>query len=308
MENKYAKRDLDYEKIIENMINGVKSYCNCNGIKAIVNGLSGGIDSSVSSAIVKLSGIKLIGVSLPCSTNEECENKSARMVGEEFCDEFRVVNLQPIFEQMENFCDNASGINGTSISKGNIKARLRMITLYDIASKVKGVVLDNSMITESMLGFYTLCGDVGNIGLLGGLWKHEVYELAKYLLATRYPASNALKASIELVPTDGNGVKAGGDLAQIAPGRTYDDVDDILMSYVELCDQLHRGCIDPNIEKNLFKPLYEKYGEETVDMVISRHLKSAFKRAHLPFTIDLNNGNILEKNGNVWIDFSKIKN
>ena len=278
----------------------------------MVLGISGGIDSTVTACIChevsKLTGIPLIGISLPCSTNEDCENKAAQYVGEEFCNEFKFVNMQPAFEMMEDFCGRASRMTSTNISQGNIKARLRMITLYDIASKRSGLVMDTDNATESLLGFYTIAGDVGIWDPIGGLWKHEVYELAKYLLATRYPDSNALRASIELVPTDGNGVKAGGDLAQIAPGKTYDDVDDILMSYVELCDQLHRGCIDPNIEKNIFKPLYDKYGEETVDMVISRHLKSAFKRAHLPFTIDLNNGNILEKNGNVWIDFSKIKN
>lgn len=302
----------NYEVIFNRMVDSTAKYLQSANRKSMVLGISGGIDSTVTACIChevsKLTGIPLIGISLPCSTNEDCENKAAQYVGEEFCNEFKVMNLQKQFEYMESFCEVASGMESTNISQGNIKARLRMITLYDIASKRSGLVMDCDQKSENMLSFFTRHGDDNDIDPIGGLWKHEVYELAKYLLATKYPASNALKASIELVPTDGNGVKAGGDLAQIAPGRTYDDVDDILMSYIELCDQLHRGCIDPNIEKNLFKPLYEKYGEETVDMVISRHLKSAFKRAHLPFTIDLNNGNILEKNGNVWIDFSKVKN
>ena len=297
----YRTEKLNYAKVIENLVNGIKNYCEKNCITTIVNGISGGIDSTVSSAIIKLSGIKLIGVSLPCTTNEECENEAARLVGEEFCDEFKVVNLQSAFEMMEKFCTDASDRESTPISQGNIKARLRMITLYDIASKVGGIVLDNDQQTEKWLGFYTLCGDVGNVGVLGCLWKHEVYELAKYLKENYFKNSKALEASIALIPTDGNGVKAGGDLAQIAPGKTYDDVDEILHAWVGLDERIKVDVIKKKFEYGVFKQLCEKHGLETVAEVVMRSMRSEFKRKHMPFVIDIFNGNTLDGEGNIFL-------
>ena len=111
------------------------------------------------------------------------------------------------------------------------------------------------------------------------------------MLKNIYPESAALKASIALTPTDGNGVQAGGDMAQIAPGHTYEDVDDILMTYLE-----YRGH-HPEEYQIAMNELYEKYTQETVDRVIERHHKSSFKRLHIPLGIDIFDACIVEANG-----------
>lgn len=296
----YRAEELNYADVYENIVNGIETYCKDNNVKVVVLGVSGGIDSTVVAALTKASGVKVIGVSMPCSTNESCEKSAASLVGEEFCDEFKEVNLQPMFEAMEKFCAEASGKDSTPISQGNIKARLRMITLYDIASKERGFVMDTDNLTEHFLGFWTLHGDESDFNPIGGLWKHEVYGLAKWMKENVYKNSKALEASIALMPTDGNGVKEGGDLAQIAEGKTYDDVDEILHAWVGLDSRIKSFVLAEDFDYGVFKKLCEKHGKDTVQKVIMRSVKSEFKRKQRPFVIDIFNGNILEKNGNIY--------
>ena len=175
-----------------------------------------------------------------------------------------------------------------------------MITLYDIASKEGGIVLDTDNLTEHFLGFYTIHGDDSDFNPIGGLWKHEVYGLAKWMHDNVYEQSKALEASIALMPTDGNGVKEGGDLAQIAEGKTYDDVDEILHAWVGLNPKIKESYLANGFDYGTMAKLCEKHGYETVQKVVMRSVKSEFKRKHRPFVINVFNGDILEKNGNIY--------
>lgn len=295
----YRAEPLDYKNVYNLLVNGIKSYCEKNNIKTLVLGISGGIDSTVVAALCKSSNIPLFGISMPCSTNGTDEVSSATLAGNEFCTRFKEINLQSTFETVESFCKDASDLDSTPISQGNIKARLRMTTLYDIASKVGGIVVDTDNLTEHFLGFWTIHGDDGDFNPIGCLWKHEVYGLAKWMKENIYKESKALDAAIEIIPTDGNGVKAGGDLAQIAPGKTYDDVDEILHAWVGLDDRIKSSVIAEYFNHGVFKALCEKHGKDTVEAVIMRSVRSEFKRKQRPFVIDVYNGNILEKNGSL---------
>ena len=291
---------LDMKAVCDNIVSGISKYVEDNKLKCVVIGLSGGIDSTICSALCRLAKVPTIGISLPCSTNEACEKSAASLAGAEFCDQFKEVNLESMFTAMKNFCDHSvSGMESTPISQGNIKARLRMITLYDIASKSNGIVIDTDNLTECYLGFWTLKGDEGDFNPIGGLWKHEVYALARYLKENYFKESKALEQSIALIPTDGNGVKAGGDLAQIAEGKTYDDVDEILMAWVGLDSRIKEHVLHNYFDYGVFKGLCEKHGYETVEAVIMRSVRSEFKRKHRPIVIDIYRGLICDKNGNI---------
>ena len=317
---------IDYAEVYKNLVGGIKSYCEKNHIKALVLGISGGIDSTVCAALCKQVDLPLIGVSLPCSTNGTDEVSSATLAGNEFCTTFEEINLEGVYETVEGFCKGTlHNIDTTPISMGNIKARLRMITLYDIASRMGGIVVDTDNLTEHFLGFWTLHGDDGDFNPIGCLWKHEVYGLAKWMKENVY--KEALEAAIAIMPTDGNGVKAGGDLAQIAPGKTYDDVDDILYHWVNLSEKIkpiyaadgltesikntqfdnenedvkqRRMEVCQKSGKEFVPTLGDKYGIDTVRGVCMRSWRSEFKRKQRPFTIDPFKGTILEKNGNVY--------
>lgn len=281
-------RNLNYKEVFENIVQGVVDYISTNSIKSICLGISGGLDSTVCAAIChevsKRTGAPLICVSLPCSTNARDENDSALLAMVEFATEYSMHNMQDTFKEVEKFCKQVSEQDSTPISQGNIKARLRMITLYDIASKRKGIVIDTDNKTEHHLGFFTIHGDCADLNPIGSLWKHEVYELAKWMRDNVYKGSNALQAAIDITPTDGNGVAEGGDLAQIAPGSTYEIVDDILCRYLN-------GETIADIQKNT------KYDYNTIDIVVRRCRATEFKRRHAPLVVDITNAQIYDNSG-----------
>ena len=81
------------------------------------------------------------------------------------------------------------------------------------------------------------------------------------------------------MPTDGNGVAVGGDMAQIAPGHTYEEVDDILNSYLVSKDDAARWQQEE-------QRLNAAYGADTVERVLKRHRGSEFKRHRMPLLIE----------------------
>lgn len=291
---------LDYKMVLENIVNGTCDYLVKNKIKTCILGCSGGIDSTLTAAICRLVrdriGVPLIGISLPCSTNKGDEVSSAALAGKEFCDEFSEVNIQDGFECIESLCVKTSGKNSTPISQGNIKARLRMIVLYDIASKRRGIVIDTDNTTEHSIGFFTVNGDVGDLNPIGNLWKTEVYGLARYLHDNVFKDSEALKAAIEITPTDGNGV-SNSDVDQIMPGYTYDDVDSILIHWMTLDDRIKKSYLKDGFNQRgtVFAKLVEKYGEDNVKRVIMRSVNSEYKRLPHPIPIDVFRGEIVKK-------------
>ena len=296
----FRTEPLNMELVVKNIVDGIGKYVEDNHLKCCVIGLSGGIDSTVCAALCKMAKVPLIGVSLPSTTNESVEKSAASLAGAEFCDAFKEVSIDSMFTAMKNFCDHSvSEQESTPISQGNIKARLRMITLYDIASKSQGIVIDTDNLTEHFLGFFTIHGDDSDFNPIGGLWKHEVYALANYLKEKVFTDSKALGNSIALIPTDGNGVAAGGDLAQIAPGKTYDDVDEILGAWVGLDSTIKKIVLRDDFEYGVFKKLCDKHSKDIVKKVVMRSVNSEFKRKQRPFIIDIHRGYICEKNGSI---------
>lgn len=231
-----AEQKLKYEKIYNNLVQDTMQYMLDNHIKTMVLGISGGIDSSVVAAIcndvyIESNGqIQLYGVALPSLTNEATENEAADAIMQSFCQQYATVKIDEAVESLVDLC-NSSYLEMTTTAKGNIKARTRMIYLYNLAQLTHGVVMGAANKTELHLGFWTIHGsDSNDVCPIINLWKTEVYELAEYIRDYRLQDPEQIKAlglSIALTPTDGNGVVPGGDMAQIAPGYTYKEVDTI---------------------------------------------------------------------------------
>lgn len=298
----YRTEPLDYKMVLENIVNGTCDYLVKNKIKTCILGCSGGIDSTLTAAICRLVrdriGVPLIGVSLPCSTNGSDEISTAELVGKEFCDKFEEINIQNLFIGTEKLFSSYDGMKSTNISQGNIKARIRGSFLHNMASITGGIVMDTDNLTEMHLGFWTICGgDEGELNPIGGLWKHEVYELSDYIRKNVFKSSKALELSMSLIPTDGNGVKSGGDLEQIAPGKTYNDVDEILHAWVGIDSRIKEDIIKNDFKSGIFNKLCEKHGFDTVKSVIMRSVNTEFKRSHRPFVIDIYKGIITDKGG-----------
>jgi len=251
---------MNYAKVFETMVQETQKYLEDNNLWAMILGISGGIDSTVTAAICseverRNPDLKFFGVSLPCTSNSIDENNSANACMKAFCKEgqYWTENLQHEFILMKGVCSQRH--LPTTIGQGNIKARLRMIYLYDLANYFKGLVMDTDNLTEHYLGFFTIHGDVADLNPIGGLWKHEVYELAQYIRDYYQNESGvlntnkvqALDYALGIRPTDGNGVNDLGDMGQIAPAfakdknvDAYKKVDDIIQTYLEYRENIQK--------------------------------------------------------------------
>lgn len=299
---------MDYNKVFNVLVEETKNYLFKNNLKAMVLGISGGIDSTVVAAIChevsKQTGIPLIGRSLPIK-NKNDEFDTSKLVGKAFCNNFEVTNLYEVFNKFLTLVDgdNLTSLRQTPIANGNIQARLRMIYLYNLASIYNGLVISTDNQTEYQLGFWTIHGDVGDFDPIQGLWKTEVYELAKWLIGYYYGCGikkevgtdgarkicdmcEAIKKSMSLTPTDGLGI-SNSDLEQIG-AKSYNEVDDILKTLISCESSEGTYMLAGNvvhIQANKKSDLYKKYGEDVVNKVWSRHLASEFKREKAPIYI-----------------------
>jgi len=273
----------DYEKMHRNIIDAGKKYLENNpNIKTLVVGLSGGIDSTLVAALAReicneTGRHELIGLSIPTKSNKHDEVKRAQLAGAAFCHRFNEIKLaSEHFSQLE---DNIKMDLGERIRAGNLKARMRMMLLYDRAHKYYGLVLSTDNLTEYNLGFWTLHGDVGDFGLIQNLWKTEVYELANFMAEVYFNAfkrefihwlelgnmARVLKDAIKAIPTDGLGVSES-DFDQLGVD-SYQEADKILIQY------LTTGSKNKELEEH---------------PIIKRHLKYAFKRNN-PYNIPRRN-------------------
>jgi NAD+ synthetase len=315
--------ELNYEHVFDVLVDKTAEYVTENNLKAMVLGISGGIDSTVVAAIChevsKKTGIPLIGRSLPIK-NKSDEFATSVHVGEAFCNEFSVYRLERSYRAaLFDACADAGDVNmansyyldeleempsRTPIANGNLQARCRMMYLYDIASRHKGLVMSTDNQTEYQLGFWTIHGDVGDFDPIQDLWKTEVYELAEWL-RMKYVKANqghadcyhdmgasqkeyAITQSIALTPTDGLGI-SNSDLEQIG-AKSYDEVDDILSRYIPFKEyrQKHGEPLHPHdemAESDCWSQLCARHGEDVVNKVWSRHLASEFKRKKAPIYI-----------------------
>ena len=280
---------IDYKKFVENSRKWLSQYIQDNRLQSLVIGISGGIDSTVSCAIAysvcKELNIPLIGRSLPTISNHDIEIDVADLVGNAFCDNYAKKSIEADYIQLLGSLEREGEVS--KLQRGNIKARLRMIYLRHLASVHKGVVLDNDNFTEWNLGFWTVGGDSPmdiNLGL-HYLWKTEIYELAKYLEGEYHineianidsnPQWVAIRESIKLTPTDGNGVSSS-DCEQFGLDN-YKQVDDVLKTMY-----FPDGGMDNITYKNEYIRLIDSYNEQGVDKVMVLHQNTKYKRIPAP--------------------------
>jgi len=282
-----VSHDVDLREIYNNAIVGGCAYLKANPlVRTLILGFSGGIDSLVTGILARAvvdkmnkredhpHDYRLIGYSLPIITNEQDEIYRAKAAGEVLCDHFSEVDLSKAFMSILPIVDNSLFYElygheaprplSARIRGGNIKARLRMMHLYDKASKYNGMVLSTDNYTEYLLGFWTLHGDVGDFGFIQELWKTEVYALAEWIGWSEMNLP-VIEETLEANATDGLGVSSG-DLAQILPDWEGSSRD----GYAEV-DRLLRIWVNGELDDEWFDEIHES-------PVIKRHRASAFKR------------------------------
>ena len=200
----------------------ILNYVNSMPIKAdsLVIGISGGIDSSVSSTLCAMTGIKTIALTMPIKQKNDQHNLSLKHQ-EWLKDKFNnvegyTISLDELFNSFKSSLSKFDNDQGMA----NSRARLRMTTLYQVASANNGIVVGTgNKIEDFGVGFYTKYGDGGvDISPIGDCNKSEVWELGKEL--------NILKDIVEAAPTDGLWDDGRTDESQL--GLSYEDLEDAM--------------------------------------------------------------------------------
>ena len=202
--------------------NWIKSYVDQMPVKAqsLVIGISGGIDSSVSSTLSAMTGIKTIVLTMPIRQKNNQHDLSLKHQGwliKNFKNvEAHTVSLDKLFDSFSSTLKDFDNEHGFA----NSRARLRMTTLYQVAAANKGIVVGTGNKVEDFgVGFYTKYGDGGvDISPIADCNKTEVWEIGKEL--------GILKEIIDAPPTDGLWDDGRTDEGQL--GFKYKELEDAM--------------------------------------------------------------------------------
>ncbi len=225
------------EQFINNTINDLDVYLKKNNIHDVVIGVSGGVDSAVSLALLsKLPSINIHAYFIDIESSSS-SLRDAKTICEQLKVKLNVVSLKESYEVIiKNF--DARLIN----QQTNIKARLRMLFLYNEAFLKHAVVVGNSNFDELYLGYFTKYADnAADIMLLNTLTKTEIYELAKYFNLSQDVINKSPSADLYDNQTD-----------EKEFGFKYHDLDEYLLDPNKV-DKILRDKIFSFHEKNLHK-------------------------------------------------------
>ena len=232
-------------EIIQFIVDWIINYKKTNNINGLVVGVSGGIDSALTSTLCGLTGIKTLCLNMPIKQNK---NQYLRAQGHikwlknKFNNIDSIdIDLTKVFNQFKLTVENSSSKNELALA--NSRSRIRMMTLYYYASIDNSIVVGTGNKVEDFgIGFYTKYGDGGvDISPIADLMKSEVFQMSKLLEIN----DDILKAK----PTDGLWDDDRSDEEQI--GASYRDLENVM-------NMLEKGIEPDTFEKEL-KRIYDIY-------------------------------------------------
>ena len=215
----------------------IKDYAKKAKVNTLVIGISGGIDSSVVSALCARTGLKTIVVQMPIRQNKKLDKRSslhAAWLLERFDNVTHMnMDLTPVFSAFEKKVDPFCGIEDDTydtykLASANSRARLRMMTLYQIAQCYGGIVVGTGNRVEDFgVGFFTKYGDGGvDISPIGDCLKTEVWDMGREL--------GLAQEIIDAAPTDGLWDDGRTDEGQL--GMSYPDLERMMaLDFLQRC-------------------------------------------------------------------------
>ena len=208
----------DWDNLADDISKWILNYAKNNNISCLVVGVSGGIDSAVTSTLCAKTGLRTIVVNMPIHQNNseyDLSNQHMMWLRENWDNvESHVINLSETFDVLKN---ELSKKEVSDIAMANTRARIRMAALYSLAGSNNGIVVGTGNKVEDFgVGFFTKYGDGGvDISPIADLYKSEVYQLAEFL--------GIIQEIQDAAPTDGLWSDGRTDEDQI--GATYDELE-----------------------------------------------------------------------------------
>ncbi|MDC0622768.1 NAD(+) synthase [Flavobacteriaceae bacterium] len=209
------------EKVSEFIVDWLKNYAQANKISGFVVGISGGIDSAVTSTLCAKTGLEVICIEMPIKQNHEhvsrAKNHIKNLESNYTNVSGKLVDLNSVFDSFCNEINSSKNNSTDDLSLANSRARLRMTTLYYFAGINNYLVVGTGNKVEDFgVGFYTKYGDGGvDLSPIADLLKSQVFNLGKFL--------NVDKTIINAKPSDGLYADSRSDEDQI--GATYDELE-----------------------------------------------------------------------------------
>ena len=212
------------QKVSNHIINWINTYLENNKINGLVVGVSGGVDSALTSTLCAETGKRLICIEMPIN-QEDAQVSRAKKHIEWLKSKYSnvtsvLINLDNTYSAFINSLPYSES-DRHDLSLANTRSRLRMVTLYYIASLNNFIVAGTGNKVEDFgIGFYTKYGDGGvDISPIADLLKSEVFKLARY--------HKIIDEIISAKPTDGLWNDNRTDEEQI--GATYDELEKAMM-------------------------------------------------------------------------------
>jgi NAD+ synthetase len=219
----------EIDLVFQALVCGTRDYVCKSGFRAVVVGLSGGIDSSVVAAVAvaALGRENVLGVSMPGPYSSEGSRADARQLAENLGIEFLTIPITDVFRSYKTALAGAFRGKPEDVTEENLQARVRGNYLMALSNKFGSMVLSTGNKSEMAVGYCTLYGDMaGGLAMLSDVPKTMVYALADAINRERELIP---RASIEKPPS-----------AELRPNQKdqdslppYDVLDRILKSYVE---------------------------------------------------------------------------
>ena len=214
-------KTLDIEKTNGYIVSWLRDYAVNAGVKGFVIGISGGIDSAVTSTLCAQTGLEVLCVEMPIHQAASHVSRAWEHI-DQLSTKYQnvrgtTVDLTPVFESFNDEIPVSESDVKTALSLANTRSRLRMTTLYYLAG-INGFLVagTGNKVEDFGVGFYTKYGDGGvDLSPIADLMKSEVYALAKFL---DIPTSIQIAA-----PTDGLFGDDRSDADQL--GASYDELE-----------------------------------------------------------------------------------
>lgn len=175
------------EKVVDHIVNWLRDYAEKAKMKGFVIGISGGIDSAVTSTLCAKTGLELLVLEMPIHQAENQVGRASEHIGwlQDNYDRIKrqQVDLTPVFDSLVDALPPVENEEDRVMSLANTRARLRMTTLYYFAALDSLLVAGTGNKVEDFgVGFYTKYGDGGvDLSPIADVMKSEVYEIARFL-------------------------------------------------------------------------------------------------------------------------------